>query len=357
MRTPKKSKKSKDSKEPTQVEVESKPKKIKNLESAPQATQESQKVQEGAKKGEVIKEPKLHQVAEAEREGVKESVDSTPPPEPKHKENLKTPVRAAMPQGKTGTITQSLAESEAIKEVAKGSKEDKESKAKPRAKIQSVEKVADSKISEPATPAQATQAGELIESEEPRSFEELFTQSKEKAKGKTSESEEGKESKKTQAHKQHAEVSQSSQSSRTQILYRSAQARESMRNFAQQLREEVQNYKPPVTKLSLELNPQNLGTLELTLTKKGKDLHIQVVSNPTAVGLFLQNQVDFKHNLAQVGFDNVNLSFTTSDGGSGGNGAQERQEANPQQERNENSLEESKEAEVSVMNITLPKYA
>ena len=118
------------------------------------------------------------------------------------------------------------------------------------------------------------------------------------------------------------------------------------------------NYKPPITKLSLELNPQNLGTLELTITKKGKDLHIQVVSNATAVGLFLQNQVDFRNNLAQVGFENVDLSFSSNENG-GGNKGQNGGNSTPQeqqQEGNKNSLEDSQN-EINVMHITLPKYA
>lgn len=193
--------------------------------------------------------------------------------------------------------------------------------------------------------------------EEEKSFAEmLLAGGKKKTKIKESEAmEEGKG--KTQS-KQSAEVLHTKENTRTQILYRSALARESVRNFAQALREEVLNYKPPITKLSLELNPQNLGTLELTITKKGKDLHIQVVSNATAVGLFLQNQVDFKNNLAQVGFENVDLSFSSNENG-GGNKGQNGGNSTPQeqqQEGNKNSLEDS-QSEVNVMHITLPKYA
>lgn len=149
---------------------------------------------------------------------------------------------------------------------------------------------------------------------------------------------------------------------RTQILYRSHLARESMRNFAQSLKEEVLNYKPPVTKLSMELNPQNLGALEVTISKKGKDLHIQVVSNSTAMGLFLQNQVDFKNNLNQVGFDNVDLSFTSSEGGNGGGSKDSPQQHTSaedfqSQEGNKNSLEDTQSERIDTMNIVLPKYA
>nr|WP_304409001.1 flagellar hook-length control protein FliK [Helicobacter japonicus] len=152
-------------------------------------------------------------------------------------------------------------------------------------------------------------------------------------------------------------MNQTKETSRSQILYRSALAKENIRNFVQTLREEIQNYKPPITKLSMELNPRNLGSLELTITKKGKDLHIQVISNPTAIGLFLQNQVDFRNNLSQVGFENVDFNFDTSDKGGGENQKeQNNSQNNNNDKRNKNSLEDSQN-EMNVMYITLPKYA
>ncbi|WP_110558271.1 flagellar hook-length control protein FliK [Helicobacter cinaedi] len=193
--------------------------------------------------------------------------------------------------------------------------------------------------------------------EEEKSFAEMLLAGGKK-KTKIKETEAMEEGKGKAQSKQSAEVLHTKENTRTQILYRSALARESVRNFAQTLREEVLNYKPPITKLSLELNPQNLGTLELTITKKGKDLHIQVVSNATAVGLFLQNQVDFRNNLAQVGFENVDLSFSSNENG-GGNKGQNGGNSTPQeqqQEGNKNSLEDSQN-EINVMHITLPKYA
>ena len=157
------------------------------------------------------------------------------------------------------------------------------------------------------------------------------------------------------------EINQTKESSRSQILYRSAMAKENIRTFAQTLREEIANYKPPLTKLSMELNPRNLGTLELTITKKGKDLHVQVVSNATAMGLFLQNQVDFRNNLTQVGFNNVDLSFSTNENGSGNGGRENGQNTSQDnantEKGNKNSLEDSQNGEVNVMHITLPKYA
>lgn len=147
---------------------------------------------------------------------------------------------------------------------------------------------------------------------------------------------------------------QSTQHIKPEILYRSVAARESVRNFASQLSQEVLNYKPPITKLSLELNPQNLGTLELTISKSGKDLQVQVVSNPSAINLFVNNQVELRNNLAQMGFNNVDLNFSQNGANSGQKHQQGRRNQNQNyqaNEGNENSLESH------TMFITIPQYA
>lgn len=323
-----------------------------------------------SKKGDVIKEPKLaEQIEEKKVDDTKQIQDENKKEPVQQKDNVKNPLRTAM-QNKTNTLNQSagIAETEEFKAAGKTNKEDKaknRQNTRARATETTDSKTMDSRIDDTKQTSQnqTTQAYQDMESDEAHSFEDFFAKGSKKGETKIREGEdsiESKESKKSLHQKQQTEASQNTPTSRTQILYRSAQARESMRNFAQSLREEVMNYKPPVTKLSLELNPQNLGTLELTLTKRGRDLHVQVVSNSVAMGLFLQNQADFKNNLAQVGFENVNLSFSTSDGSSGNggqNGAQEQNQSNQGMERNENRLEEGEQGEICVMNITLPKYA
>ena len=146
----------------------------------------------------------------------------------------------------------------------------------------------------------------------------------------------------------------SAQAIKPEVLYRSVAARESVRNFASQLSQEVLNYKPPITKLSLELNPQNLGALELTISKKGKDLQVQVVSNPTAINLFVNNQAELRANLAQMGFSNVDLSFSQNGANSGQKhqqGRRNQRQAYQASEGNENGLESH------TMVITIPQYA
>ncbi len=57
--------------------------------------------------------------------------------------------------------------------------------------------------------------------------------------------------------------------SKTEIAYRSAAAKETLRNFTGSLREGINNYKPPLSKLSIELSPEHLGNVEVTLKQRG----------------------------------------------------------------------------------------
>ncbi|WP_334084009.1 flagellar hook-length control protein FliK [Helicobacter typhlonius] len=202
-------------------------------------------------------------------------------------------------------------------------------------------------------------ASQFIDEEEPQKIESFNSGEKKKEQPKEIQEQKESQTQKSGAQKQSAEVSQVKQNEKTQILYRSALAKENIRYFAQTLREEILNYKPPVTKLSMELNPRNLGSLELTITKKGKDLHISVLSNANAVGLFLQNQVDFRNSLAQVGFENVDISFSSGEKGGGDNPREQNasQNGSSHENRNKNGLEDSQNGEINMIHITLPKYA
>lgn len=146
-----------------------------------------------------------------------------------------------------------------------------------------------------------------------------------------------------------------------EVSMKNAVAREAMRNFASQFREEVMNYKPPITRINLELNPANLGQVAMTISKKGKDLQVSITSNANVMTMFVQNAQELRQNLMQIGFNNLDLNFSTHDGQ--GSGAQN----NDSQEQKEGNLKiqsiEEAEAQVELGNvpqsveITLPQYA
>ena len=89
-------------------------------------------------------------------------------------------------------------------------------------------------------------------------------------------------------------------------------AKESIKQFSSKLHEAIQDYKPPISRLSLELHPKELGKVEVTITHRGDNIHVQVNSNNLAVG-FLNNQQDtLRQALVNLGYSEVNMSFNSN---------------------------------------------
>lgn len=86
--------------------------------------------------------------------------------------------------------------------------------------------------------------------------------------------------------------------------------KESLNQFANDLREKIENYKPPVMKVELALNPKNLGEVDVTLLTRGNNLHVNISSNTSTMSLFTQNQVEFKNALINMGFTNLEMNFS-----------------------------------------------
>ncbi|HEC1878050.1 TPA: flagellar hook-length control protein FliK [Campylobacter jejuni] len=96
----------------------------------------------------------------------------------------------------------------------------------------------------------------------------------------------------------------------TQNNARSITPKETLQHFSQDLKEAVDQYKAPITKLSITLNPNNLGEVEVTLIQRGNNLHINFNSNTNAMNLFIQNQVEFKNSLVNMGFTGLEMNFS-----------------------------------------------
>ena len=107
----------------------------------------------------------------------------------------------------------------------------------------------------------------------------------------------------------------------------------------------------------MELSPKELGNIELTITQRGKNLHVSVVSNPQALNLFAQNQVELRQNLIASGFEGVDLSFSSDSNNQGGFG--ENPQGNKDQNLDQNLIERYAQdsSEPTLMEITLPLYA
>ncbi|GAA6911134.1 flagellar hook-length control protein FliK [Helicobacter pylori] len=107
-----------------------------------------------------------------------------------------------------------------------------------------------------------------------------------------------------------AQSAQNAQASDKTSENKSAAPKETIKHFTQQLKQEIQEYKPPMSRISMDLFPKELGKVEVTIQKVGKNLKVSVISHNNSLQTFLDNQQDLKNSLNALGFEGVDLSFS-----------------------------------------------
>ncbi len=125
---------------------------------------------------------------------------------------------------------------------------------------------------------------------------------------KTKEVSENKE--KTKESTNNTQSAQNAQASDKTSENKSVTPKETIKHFTQQLKQEIQEYKPPMSRISMDLFPKELGKVEVTIQKVGKNLKVSVISHNNSLQTFLDNQQDLKNSLNALGFEGVDLSFS-----------------------------------------------
>ncbi|PDW28561.1 flagellar hook-length control protein [Helicobacter pylori] len=115
---------------------------------------------------------------------------------------------------------------------------------------------------------------------------------------------------KTRESNSSAQSAQNAQASDKTSENKSAAPKETIKHFTQQLKQEIQEYKPPMSRISMDLFPKELGKVEVTIQKVGKNLKVSVISHNNSLQTFLDNQQDLKNSLNALGFEGVDLSFS-----------------------------------------------
>ncbi|WRF37960.1 flagellar hook-length control protein FliK [Helicobacter pylori] len=115
---------------------------------------------------------------------------------------------------------------------------------------------------------------------------------------------------KTKESTNSAQSAQNAQASDKASENKSATPKETIKHFTQQLKQEIQEYKPPMSRISMDLFPKELGKVEVVIQKVGKNLKVSVISHNNSLQTFLDNQQDLKNSLNALGFEGVDLSFS-----------------------------------------------
>lgn len=115
---------------------------------------------------------------------------------------------------------------------------------------------------------------------------------------------------KTKESNNSAQSVQNAQASDKTSENKSVTPKETIKHFTQQLKQEIQEYKPPMSRISMDLFPKELGKVEVIIQKVGKNLKVSVISHNNSLQTFLDNQQDLKNSLNALGFEGVDLSFS-----------------------------------------------
>ncbi|WP_305860008.1 flagellar hook-length control protein FliK [Helicobacter pylori] len=115
---------------------------------------------------------------------------------------------------------------------------------------------------------------------------------------------------KTKESNNSAQSAQNAQASDKTSDNKNIAPKETIKHFTQQLKQEIQEYKPPMSKISMDLFPRELGKVEVIIQKVGKNLKVSVISHNNSLQTFLDNQQDLKNSLNALGFEGVDLSFS-----------------------------------------------
>ncbi|MDF1876293.1 flagellar hook-length control protein FliK [Sulfurimonas sp. SAG-AH-194-L11] len=140
------------------------------------------------------------------------------------------------------------------------------------------------------------------------------------------------------------------------------EAKQMTKYLSQDVKTAIEDYKSPFTRIKVQLNPQRLGTVELTVVQRGKNLHINLSSNNAAINALALNANDLKMQLNNSGINNASLNFNnnsqSSEQGSFGQQqqhSQQRKEA--KEEYNYFTNEEKNEEVLNSLEIVVPNYA
>ena len=138
-----------------------------------------------------------------------------------------------------------------------------------------------------------------------------------------------------------------------QLSQKFSEAKQLIQHTALSMREAVENYKPPFTRIKMQLNPQKFGEMDVTLIQRGNNVHININASSSALTLMMQNAHELKTALSAHGLGDASMNFTSH---------QQQQNEQKQQEHAGLSYEEYQDYEeelteiATALEVVVPRY-
>lgn len=142
--------------------------------------------------------------------------------------------------------------------------------------------------------------------------------------------------------------------SHTNSSLKSSQIQHTINSFTNDLKEQIESFKPPIMRVKMRLNPKDLGSVDVSIVSRGNNLQVNINANNNTMAIFTQNQAEFKNSLVNMGFTNLNMNFNT-------NSNSQNHQRNRSQKGQESDIElvetvENEDKKIQSITLTLPKY-
>lgn len=136
------------------------------------------------------------------------------------------------------------------------------------------------------------------------------------------------------------------------------EAKQMIKYLSNDVKNAIEDYKAPFTRVKVQLNPQKLGEVDLTIVQRGKNLHVNISSNNVAINTLSMNANELRTQLNNSGINNASLNFNDSSNNSGSNQqqGQRENEKRAHEEYNHFENEENNEEILSSLEIVVPRY-
>lgn len=139
------------------------------------------------------------------------------------------------------------------------------------------------------------------------------------------------------------------------------EAKQMIRYLSSDIKSAIDDYKSPFTRVKVQLNPQNLGEVDLTVVQRGKNLHVNITSNNSAINTLSMNINELRMQLNNSGINNATFHFSDNaqngnTSGSGSNAQHRQNEQKATREYGYGEKEESHEEILSSLEIIVPRY-
>lgn len=138
------------------------------------------------------------------------------------------------------------------------------------------------------------------------------------------------------------------------------EAKQMIRYLTDDVKNAIDNYKSPFTRLKVQLNPEHLGEIDLMVVSRGKNLHVNLTSNNSAINILASNVSELRTQLNNSGINNASLNFSDNSQNSNESGFSQQNRQNQQKKAKEEynyfSDDEQNLEVLSSLEIVVPHY-